>query len=443
MQPIEQVFLRVRTRGRRRKAGVLAATSEVRSVDLAEMVDWFTDDCYESVIRFDSLNLFFHPLPSGHYAVGLLSPVTGNTYSFFQKPRSFYVQVLVVSPETYYHYDNHPMFLIGELQRHKQLVFPLEPPECLSPIEPACTAPLRSEEPLKSFDMRLAQRLAESVQPIEIARLTQSLFDSVSTLLIAPFSAGKLSTWSFIAATLSLFPVRFRTELTFATDTFISLRQPLRIIGVCSDKYDIDDQVHQLGLPVFGFDQKIGQFRRLSGHAVSASTPTPAEKLWQSDPLAPWSRLLLDLFQSRDFSLFASLLHSEKVLSASVANADTEELHNIADAWLKQIQTHIAGTPAYFVGTPVSDDAGILSEKLTLLDSTLSNVLSGDHQSIPVLRQTWATLGRRLSWERRDLLRETYLSLVRSYLVSATRSGGTSGVHHRVSLFEAMLVFLE
>lgn len=476
MEPIEQVFLYVRRVGSQRSAEIAATTPSVRSCDLPEIVGWFSEDVSESVIRFDDFSLFFHPLPSGDFALGLIYPEQRRGFfSLFQPPKSFFVRILLIPPYTLFRTGNHPVVLFEELNRREKLPLLQRPPKRLHPLAPPPHAALS--------DQRLLNLLAGHPGPTAIATLFQSLFDSVCTL----FSPTKgLSTLTVLKGLIFLLPLRYRTELTFSTGLFFSTYNPFRLVGAERDARRRGGETDRSGVPVVALD----------GFGPEDAIPTT---------LDAWPRLVGRLLQRRDFVFLEGRLEHEYRRAAALydenlpSNVHWNELNSFAESWERCLDgdrepdTSTTDPPSDFepdvsaverllplleragntwsrqqnmlqatlsakkIGETVRTETEAVSASLKerierfphledsflKLDSSLAHCLFGDDRSLPATRLVWKEIAEHIAPVERERLREEYLALVRSVYLRRPESEMNRDVRRSSRFLDLMLIFLE
>ncbi len=465
MEPVEQVILYVRTIGRRRVVEVANATEFVRTSDLTEMVCWFDQEESDAIVCFDRPNLFFHPLPSGEYAVGLIFPAQGNFFSFLQPPNSFFVRVLVVHPQTLSAYANNPVSLYRDFERRRKIPLFRRPPRRVHPLTPS-----RSFVP---FDRQAVLGLLRRFGAANLVRLARSMNDSLSTLFSSPMSAPDV-----IDAMLNLYPVRFRTELTFASELFLSARTPLRMIGLSRERRRLVDQADEFGLPLIRLEE-----------TEQTSHRRKNEQPFVDDP---WSSLLYKILQSENFVFFEVHLKNEAAQSLSLdwndvlSENDLSDLQYLAKAWLRELDegnapgsrqqvktepdvkrqiddeniiSFVPMAPADGIGLAVAERSTVQTassielrteiakqprqqELLARIDSDLARALFGDTTVLTSLENAWRELYHLLRWHERDRLREEYVALIHSMLVNDRDRSSTQTPQRSVNLLDVLLLFL-
>lgn len=483
MEPIEQVFLHVRSVGNVRSAEVTAATELVRSEDLSEIVSWFSDREDESILRFDLSQLFFHPLPSGDFAIGAIEPCQKNVFSLFLPPKSFFVRIFVVPARTLSLKGNNPISLYDELRRRKKFVPSGKAPKRLRPVVPSRNVELLNENILEAT--------AFDPGPVAMTMLSQSLFDSeCSFFSVSPASVSL----KILAGLIELLPLRYRCELTFSSELNYSPNRSFRLIGVGNSRRQATWLSGTLGIPIV----RLEEFRR------DAVPP-------ESRVLDPWPGFVFELFQTGQFSVLRRELEIEYESLLSATENDSTPvmswngLHEIAARRIRwfhdpsfsgdrhatdRFKDDALPTHEEFlrcsttVGRilPMLDrenddlskkrqilesaippetktrDGKVFSSENILdrmnrfpdlkdsfeeLDSRISEILSGVSDEVSFVRKTWKNLCRRIPWEDRDRLREEYLGSIRGTLISPREDDSFDPSRQNARLLELMLVFLE
>jgi hypothetical protein len=406
------------------------------------------------MIRFDTLNLFFHPLPSGDYAIGIIYPAQRGFFSFLQPPKTFYVRVLIATPQTLLEKGNHPIALFDEFRHRHKIPLVSTPPKRLVPLVPLHTP--------ATIDVKLLESLAQTCGAQNIARLVQSLFDAECTL----FTSRPVSTLSVISALIDLLPLRYRTELTFSTDLFFSLRNPFRLIGCC------------------GNPKRSVQYAKILGFPLIALESGDCKPMGDFDP---WSRFVYQLFQTRNFSFLKQQFQNEYsnfVSSAGVAfwaNIFWENLHDVGLSWSKtllrgsaepmilpradQLSTHSVEELRCLTAVeqliPLVEQEGKAAatkqrtvpklaeqfprfqKEMNALDSDIARAVFGDETVLSRIQTTWRSLESKLNWDEKDTVREEYIALIRTILVQTPESGDTQKLLRSSQLLDLMMIFLQ
>ena len=448
MLPVEQVFHQVHLQSGNWTAQIAAATKSVRSADKTEIADWFTGSEEELALRCEPFNLFFHPLPSGQHALGIIYSARKGFFSRFQPPQSFNVRVLIVSPKVLFEHGNHPVALIETLRQQQQLPFDSEPPKQLSPLVPTAT-PL----PINSS---LLETLANRLGAMSLAQLTQSFFNAECTL----FTSRSVSNLSVLSALFDLLPVHYRPELTFSSDFFFSSKNSFRLSGFSRLRQRTIRSMRQWGVPVISLEQ---------GNKGSLET------------LDPWSRFVYQLLQTRNFGFLErhrNVEYQRAMLSPMESQPIIwDNLHEVGASLSKAMlsgtlpDTHVSATdfpshsleelrcvstveqlipmltvPKSQVAKPVSDQRLAdrfpqFQEELSELEAYLVRVAFGDESVQPSIKRIWTLLLPKLDEESKETIREAIIATIHSVLVP--QDGNTEQRLLRNSqLLELMVFFL-
>ena len=454
MESVEQAVLYVRTLGPRRSIEVAAATELVRPSDLTELIGWFGPDDTEVLLHFDKSNLFFHPLPSGDFALGLIFPAQGGFFSFLQPPSSFFVRVLVVPPRTLLHYANNPLSLYRDLDRRRKIPLFRRPPRRVHPL----TVSRR----LSPFDRPSVLALSQRFGAAAIARLVQLSGVSLCTFFVSPVYSQEL-----LEVLFCLFPVRFRTELTFATELFFSARTPLRLIGVSGERRQLLEQADGLGIPLL-----------LLQDAPATPPHQQDNHFFAGDA---WSRLIYVVLRTENYDFFESRLKSEAAQSLTASwsgegmDGNWRELQIMGESWLKELGVETPPsscreepeesidvallTSSKGIGAVLADRSTMRKESvvspraaivmqprqrelLVQVDSEVTRLLFGEATRLPMLQNTWRELQQLLSWSEKERLREEFIALIHSMLVKGRDSFSPQRSNQNVNLLDVLIVFL-
>jgi hypothetical protein len=447
--PVEQVFLQVRLQTGLWTAQVAAATVSVQRVDLDEITDWFTGNEKELSLRCDPFNLFFHPLPTGHYALGIIYPVQRSFFAIFQQPQMLNVRVLIISPKCLFEHGNHPVVLFETFRNRHQIPFVSQPPKQLTPLA-STVSPLH-------VNVALLDNILKRLGAMSLAQLTQSLFNAECTL----FTSRSVSALSVLSAQFDLLPIHYRPELTFSSDFFFSSKNSFRLSGFSRLQQRTVRLMKQWGVPVIALER---------GNKGALET------------LDPWSRFIFQLLQSRHFGfwerywnleyrqavrspvesqpiiwdnlnevgvLLSKAMQSgtlpEKLISATDIPSHTlEELRCVAavDQMIPMLEDQKPqGT------TPMSDQRlgerfPQFREELSELEVYLVRGIFGDESVLSHLKRVWLLLAPRLDGETKEIIQEMIVATIHAVLMSV--EGDTERRLHRSSqLLELMMFFLQ
>ena len=448
MLPIEQVFYQVHLQSGNWIAQMMAATESIRPVDLTEIANWFSGAEEELALRCNPLNLFFHPLPSGQHALGVIYPAKKSFLSLFQQPQFLNVRVLVLSPQALLEHGNHPVALIETLRQRQQIPFDSEPPKQLLPFIPVAT-PL----PINSS---LLEMLTDRLGAMSLAQLTQSLFNAESTL----FTSRSVSGLSVLSVLFDLLPIHYRPELTFSSDFFFSSKNSFRLSGFSRLRQRTVRSMKQWGVPVISLEQ---------GNKGALET------------LDPWSRFVYQLLQTRNFDFLEQhrdMEYRQAMLSPmELQPIIWDNLHEVGVSLSKAMllgtlpDTHVSATdcPSHSVeelrcvaavdqlvpmltvpksnvsrtvhNLRLADQFPQFREELSELETYLVRIVFGDDSVLPSIKRIWTLLLPQLDEELRDALREAIIATIHAIL--APQDGDTNQrLLRNAQLLELMVFFL-
>ena len=400
------------------------------------------------MLRCDPFNLFFHPLPSGHHALGVLYPAKRSFFSLFQQPQSINVRVLVVPAKSLLEYANHPIALFEVLRQGHLIPFVSRPPKHLLPLVPI-TSPRR-------LNKALLKSLAEHPGAMSLAQLTQSLFNAECTL----FTSKSVSALSVLSVLFDLLPIRYRPELTFSSDFFISPKNSFRLSGFSRLQQQTIRLMKQWGVQVISLER---------GNRGSVET------------LDPWSRFVYQLLQTGNFDFLEQHWNLEHrataVLPIEMEPIIWDNLHEIGVSMNKAMlsgtlpDTHILATdfPSYTLeelrcvaaveqiipmlnapkpssAKPVSNRRlaerfPLFQHELTELETYLVRGIFGEEAVQPKIRRMWLSLMPQLDEETKAIIQEEIISTIHAVLVSLECDSGQRLLRSS-QLLELMVFFL-
>ena len=440
MQLVEQTLLQVSLHAGHWTAQVTAATGAVSRGDLDEMIDWFTGSERELTIRCDPFNLFLHPLPSGHYALGIIHSVQNNT-------QLLHVRILFIPPKTLLAYGNHPIALFESLQ--EQIPFVEHPPNELSP--------LILPPPRLCVNSALLEKMQSRLGAMAIAQLMQSLFNAECTL----FTSRTVSALSVLSALFDLLPIPYRPELTFSSDFFLSAHNSFRLTGFNKLHHRTIRLMKQWGVPVISLER-----------SNKGSVET----------LDPWARFVYQLLETRNFAFLEhchqqSAVHSptemqimwdnlnevgvsmskamlsagaslEKHISATEISTHTLETLRVVAA-IDQMLPMLSGIQQKTIKAHREQRLGEqfpqFREELSELEAYLMRAMFGDDLALTSLKQRWMKLSPQLaselSPEARLVIQEEIVATIHAVLTSADEESEQQ-VLRSAQLLELMVFFL-
>ena len=446
MQPVEQIFLQVHLHAGHWTAQVMAATQSVRHADLDEVAGWFAGSGRELALRCDPFNLFFHPLPSGFHALGVIYSDQRNLFSLFQQ-QVYHVRVLLVTPESLLKFGNHPVVMFESL-RH-QIPFTAQLPEPLTPLLPAAV-PLH-------VDFSLLEKLTNRLGAMALAQLMQSLFNAESTL----FTSRSVFALSVVSVLFDLLPIPYRPELTFSSDFFLSARNSFRLTGFSKLQQRTVRLMKQWGVPVISLERS---------------------NKGSEETLDPWARFVYQLLQTQDFNFLKQRQHLEYQL-ALLSSMEPEPIlwDNLNEAGVALSKSMLSGTvPEKHISAtefsahtleelrcvaavdqmlpmlsglkpdtakPMSDQRWgdrfpQFREELSELEAYLVRGIFGDETAVPKIKQIWAQLLTQLDTAAKTSIQETIIATIHAVLTSLDGDTGQR-LLRSTQLLELMVFFLD
>ena len=322
MRPIEQALISVRANEIDKEVRFLRSSNGLAAIDREEILGWSQAFEIPPDGRFDLLNLFFHHLPSGDYAVGRLTPSippNGAVPTTPARLRSFFIQTMVVDPETFLSFGNNPIFLYQKALSSGRLTF-------MAHRIPEVTAiPIEGEN--RWLDPGLLRGMIVSPGIEAIVRLLRSTLDAPCTL----FTGGPPAV-HIISALFNLLPVDCRPELTFSTGLHFSPDRYLRLIGVAKKNPRLAEIRDRYPVPFLNLDRL----------AVRPSRPIEPG----------WAELAEAVLRSGRFDLFHRKLAEEYIvvrereesgLPFSIPSA--AELNRLGAEWLAELGSKFAARP--------------------------------------------------------------------------------------------------
>ncbi|MDR1484932.1 MAG: hypothetical protein LBT09_08935 [Planctomycetaceae bacterium] len=315
MNRIDQVVIRVQAaRNCERKVEVVSATDNVRNADVSEIAEWFTGGDSQAYIQFDRENIFFHPLPYGDFALGVINPAgvgTDDNVNFCfgqQESELFFVRILIISPSVLLSQANNPVAIYEKLCRSNEITNITKPPDNLKPLESPAAQPF--------CDTEILRRVVSAAGVVAVSRLFQSLLDSVSTIF-RPYNST--SPLFILSGIFNLLPIRFRSGLTFSTSLFLSPVIPFQAIGFCGNGGQAVMLAENSGVSLIDFER----FSRY-------------ENPPQNVCLGQWSRLISRILAGGDFAFWEYQIETDAELdldNEAEEFIDWRELNDLAIMW--------------------------------------------------------------------------------------------------------------
>ena len=447
--PVEQIFLQVRLQTGHWTPQVVAATQSVQHVDLDELTDWFTGHEKELSLRCDPFNLFFHPLPTGHYALGVMYPVQRSFFSLFQQPQMLNVRVLMISPQCLLAHGNHPVVLFESFRQRHQIPLVSQPPKQLIPLMPTAS-------PLQ-INVSLIDNVLKRLDAMSLAHLTQSLFHAECTL----FTSRSVSALSVLSVLFDLLPIHYRPELTFSSDFFLSSKNSFRLSGFSRLQQRTVRLMKQWGVPVIALER---------GNKGSVET------------LDPWARFIFQLLQSRNFGFWERYWNLEyrfaarspveaqpiiwdnlnevgvvlskamqsgalpdKLISATDVSSHTlEELRCVAavDQMIPMLEDQKPHAVKPMSEQRLGERFPQFREELSELEVYLVRGIFGDESAVPHMKRIWYLLTLRMDGETRETIQEVIIATIHAVLMSLESDTGQR-LRRSSQLLELMVFFLQ
>lgn len=462
MPTIEQAVFLIKVTDPLFSAQMLLHTSGFHVLDGREILDWFSGRHGEQLIRHESPGYFFHPLPSGRFALARIIPRRTGFRGLLRQEGSFYVHLLSVAPKTLLQNGNSPVKLIRGIETRNAWL-PLGcKPKALRPLKMA-----RSEAIL---DRKLLMELLERIRPEALASLLQLSFDQLCTLFTSSFPPEKI-----IDGLINLLPVRWRSELTFSTNLHLSPRRPIKMVACSETVFDPE-------LPVVDLEK--------SPETFASNDRRP--------PLDSWSLFIVKVLENRDFDFLERCLIEDFLENPQwdweemTQQTELEKLHefgrrcllglnhaaeedmetptipafskpdstaleadglffhraesvenaSLIPASLAGILKPLTGMPGksrYFRSTRISP----FEENLTLIDSCTTRALFGDESAMESLRKHWRTIAEQLPWSDRCAIRAEYIELVQGVITHPIPFESAKKPERSIDALEVLDIFLQ
>ena len=449
MLPVEQVFLLVRLQSGTWNVHVTAVTESVPRADLLEISDWFSVSKNELALRCDPLNIFFHPLPSSHYALGIIYPARRNFLAFLRTPRTFYVRILIIPPKTFLEKKKHPMALFEEFWHQHQLPLVSHPPQQLVPLVPATVTPLMNQTLLKS--------LKENPGAMALAQLIQSLFNAECTL----FSSASIIPPVILSALFDLLPIRFRPELTFSSNFFFSPKISFRLSGFDFLRPRAIQTLKQWGIPILSLEkgdkgsmETLDPWARFVYQLLETMNFDFLEQYWKieyqtelqspidSQPII-WSNLH-ELGVSLIQAMQSNSLPYKYVSATDISNHKLEELRCVAmvDQTIPMMTHSERGGIKPMCHLRLSDRFPQCCNELAELEVYLTRWIFGDESVLPDIKKVWSLLTPKLDAEVKETMQEEIIASIHAILMSLNENG-EQRLLRNAQLLELMMFFLQ
>ena len=508
MDPIEQAILYIKDHRQLDSAVILAKTPGVRSIDEEELIGWafdfegdfFSDDNVEN--ETPSLesgssdwevepHLYFHPLPSGCYALGHLSQFRDNDGNLI----SLISHCMIVAPRLLRAFHNNILAIHQVLVARKHFHF-LTPANVIDALS-LTLAPIKMgvrHTPVINMDLLEAIRDYPGAEVF--AHLISSSVNSVCTIF----------TWmspsiSLINSAIQCLPIPLRPELSFATSLHFSALRPLRLIAAHEKSRVGRDICRRFAIPFFHivhFDISMLRERLLTHRDWATLVYT----VLQQRACEKFARCLTDKLKYCSFETqrgtpdWNLLNHvSKSLLEEWLLNGNTDINTPLADRKLSTGEEtnrgladenrHLRGDGSHMLYRPDNDSHGpvvqdadweaISKQLLSLpsiekqkstnprqpsqrrlakqfpqyereirqLDSLLARSLFGDVVALEALDGAWRDLRQRLTFQESEIIRETYLHLVQSIIVQPRDPEFPKSPRRSIDSLEVMNIFLQ
>lgn len=211
---VEQAVIAVKLGETTNEVALAQTTPNVAEVDVEELLNW-AERVELFGGRFDKMNMFFFPTPSGALAIGRLTPDA-------ERPRDsgrFYFQTMLVAPETFYRCCANPPLIYQMALSTTRFAF------------------YSSKSRLRPFRFELDElrhwgevgetiRTGARVGARALATLTQSVLETTQTSFATDYRA-----FSVVSSLFALLPIYWRPELTFSVGVKFRGVASIRLIG--------------------------------------------------------------------------------------------------------------------------------------------------------------------------------------------------------------------
>ena len=343
MRPIEQALISVRAEEMRKEVRLLRSSDGLAEIDREEILGWSRAFEVPPDGRFDLLNLFFHHLPSGDYAIGRLTPSIPPHRSLNENApgrlRSFFIQTMIVAPETFLTFGNNPVFLYQKALSTGGLSFSTRHIPEVGPIS------ITGEN--RWLDPSLLRGVCAAPGIEALTHLMRSALDAPCTL----FTGGPPAV-HIISALFNLLPVDYRPELTFSTGLHFSPDRYLRLIGVSRKNPRLSEIRDRYPVPFLDLERPFPESRP----AQMSPSARPTKK-------RGWPELIEAVLRSGRFDLFHRKLTEEFIAvrerqerGIPYSQPSADELNRLGAEWLAELWGEFADKPADSAsqGTPAS-----------------------------------------------------------------------------------------
>ena len=493
MDSIEQAILYIENFHQPGTGKILAQTPGVCELDEEELLGWAFDFEGELSGKTESVYslsqnepewyepyLYFHPLPSGNYALCQISTIldTGkNSIGMFS-------HCLIVSPRLLRAFHNNILSLYRSLTARSDFAF--SSAERSDDFTPVTLSPIPigvRHTPI--VETNLIEAICDCPGAAIFSQLVSSSINSVCTIF----------TWltpsiQLINGLIQCLPIALRPELSFATSLHFSAARPLRLIAIHENSQVARNVCRQYAIPFLHLihldentlREKITSQRdwgvwiyrllikdrcdlllhclqdRLKYKAFETRCGSPD---WYA--LNHLGRILLDGFDQTGEFVFPGEFRDETRDEQPVSWDDTNENDPVVirgdfshTRFLGNVDHDETGIPEIFpdntlpgnvlddnvfeeiqkqilqpqlTDTSTESKASPMSQRrltrqfpqyeyeLRRMDSLVARSLFGDQMALEALEESWQQLRKRLTLEQTGVIRETYIHLVQSIIV--------------------------
>jgi hypothetical protein len=276
---------------------VVATSPGVCETDARELAIWCPSHDALLSPAPNAVSYSFHPLPSGNHCISRTTP-SGSEYSGRGGFR-VYTQCLIVPPKVLLRFGNNPFALLRAALAGGMLRVYDKTPEELPPLRLLGSA--------SAVDEQLLARLAKNPGGKWMAAAIEATLDSVVATL-----GGNLPAEHLIAGVINCFPIRCRTELSFATGLKFSTQRPFRLMAFSGEA---DEQ---------------RRMERTYSLTVLRMTGTPPPELL---PVQGWARLIQRVLDSGKTSYLARRFNDERA-----AEIELPDLAQLGVEWLDDLE---------------------------------------------------------------------------------------------------------
>ena len=509
MALIEQAILYIKDHRKLDSAAILAKTSGVQQLDEEELIGWAFDYEGDFHLNDDAENqpppletdlpnwgpephLYFHPLPSGNYALGHLS----QCHNSDDDSISMISHCLIVTPKLLRAYHNNILMIYQALTARKEFHFLTT--ECLVDPTPLELTPIKiGVRHTHIITTDLLEAIRDYPGAEVFAQLISSSVNSVCT-----FFTWLSPSIPLINGAIQCLPIPLRPELSFATSLHFSPLRPLRLIAVHERSRNVRDICRRFAIPFFHivhFDVKMLRDRLLANQDWASLVYSVLERGAYND-FVRWmtNKLKYCSFETQrgtpDWDLLnrvSKSLHGEWFQDGKNVTDDGSidnliPSHEESGDGLNDENRILRGDSSHKLYHPDLDshpgsvikeaDLEAMTRKLLpmpsdtkqttanshntsqrrltkqfpeyereirQLDSLLARSLFGDTKALEALDGEWRELRKRLAFQESEVIRETYLHLIQSIIVQPRDPDFPKPQQRTLDTLEVMNIFLQ